>query len=198
MPAASAEKCARQRANKLLRMEAETTVTVSDALPTAGIISESLLSTPAPTSFTISYTPVSISYPEPTNSTAQLPTDAIRVTRDQLADMLHQSYIHGSEQLQEAYDRGYEHGMDGCEAQLALLQESLLAKHQEQHLLTLVDFGERCQDFHEAGIQEERDRWESARAFSDHLHTHHDNLHSCSNKLRYHFLNLLCNHIHTN
>jgi hypothetical protein len=101
MPAASAEKRARQRANKLLRMESETTSTtvtasVSDALLTAEIITESL-STPAPTSFTISYTPVSISYPEPFNSTAQLPTDAIRVTRDQLADMLHQSYIHGSE-----------------------------------------------------------------------------------------------------
>jgi hypothetical protein len=59
-------------------------------------MSESLF-TPAPTSFTISYSPLSISYPEPSNSTAQLTTDAIRVTRDQLADMLHQSYIHGSE-----------------------------------------------------------------------------------------------------
>jgi hypothetical protein len=163
MPAASAEKRARQRANKLLRMEAETTVTVSDSPPTAEIISEPLLSTPAPTSFTISYTPVSISYPEPINSTAQLPTDAIRVTRDQLSDMLHQSYIHGSEHLQEAYDRGYEHGMDECEAQLASLQESLVAKYEKQHLSMLVDFGERCQELQEAGIQEERERWESAR-----------------------------------
>jgi hypothetical protein len=88
MPAASAKKRARQRANKLLRMEAETTVTVSDALPTAEIISESLLSTPAPTSFTITYSPLSISYPEPIDPAAHL-SDVVQVTRDQLADMLH-------------------------------------------------------------------------------------------------------------
>ena len=142
-------------------METEAT-TLPDTLPpaeTTEIISDSL-STPSPTSFTISYTPVAISYPEPTNSTAQLPTDAIRVTRDQLADMLHQSYIHGSEHgwkthfaaanehlrasydqdmqdaasafaehgkviHKEAYDRGFEYGIDDCEAQLASLQESL-------------------------------------------------------------------------
>jgi hypothetical protein len=198
MPAASAEKRARQRANKLLRMEAETTVTVSDAQPTAEIISESLLSTPAPTSFTITYSPLSISYPEPIDPAAHL-SDVVQVTRDQLADMLHQSYVHGSEHgwkthfaaaneglqasyeqdmqdaasafaehgkaiQEEAFDRGYEYGIDGCEAQLASLQESLIADHQKQHLSTLADFGERCQESHEAGIQEERDRWKSARA----------------------------------
>ena len=91
MPTASAEKKACQRANKLLRMETETT-TISNTPPSGQpfeITSESL-STPAPTSFSISYTTVSISYPEPIDPTAQLPTDAIRVTRDQLADILHQ------------------------------------------------------------------------------------------------------------
>ena len=87
MPAASAEKRVRQRANKLLWMESEATVTSttpSDAIPSAQTIeitSESF-SIPAPTSFTISYTPVAISYPEPVKSTAQLPTDAIQVTRN--------------------------------------------------------------------------------------------------------------------
>jgi hypothetical protein len=71
---------------------------------------------------------------------------------------------HGKAIQKEAHDRGYEYGMDECEAQLASLQESLLAKHEKQHLSMLVDFGERCQEFHEAGIQEERERWESARS----------------------------------
>ena len=201
MPAATAEKKARQRANKLLRLEVEATTTLSTTLPpslTAENISESL-STPAPTSFTISYTPVSISYPEPANSASPLPTDAIRVTRDQLAEMLHQSYVHGSEHgwkthfeaakerleadyehdmqaatikfaehakvvREEAYDRGFEYGSDGCEAQLASLQESLTAAHDKQNLETLLDFSERCQESHEAGIREERECWESARA----------------------------------
>jgi hypothetical protein len=154
MPAASAEKKARQRANKLLRMETEatTTGTSSKALPpsqTAEITSESLF-TPAPTFFTISYTPVSISYPEPKNSTATLPTDAIRVTRDQLADMLHQSYIHGSE--------------FGWKTHFALANDRLRASYDQQHLKTLFDMSERCQEYHEAGIREERERWESARA----------------------------------
>ena len=119
MPAASSEKKARQRANKLLRMEAEATTTPSTALPPAQAaeITSLSLSTPASSSFTISYTPLTISYPEPVNSASPLPTDAIRVTRDQLADMLHQSYIHGSEHgwkthfaaakehLQAAYDQ---------------------------------------------------------------------------------------------
>jgi len=203
MPAASAEKRARQRANKLLRTESEAAVTgaaPSDAPPPAQTIeiTESL-SIPAPTSFTISYTPVAISYPEPVNSTAQLPTDAIRVTRDQLADMLHQSYVHGSEHgwkthfaaanehlqasykqdmrdaatafaenekaiREESFDRGYNYGTDDCEAQLASLQDSLTAKYDMRHIETLLDLDRRCQESHEAGIREERERWETARA----------------------------------
>ena len=202
MPAASPEKKARQRANKLLRMETEASTTLSDALPpvqTAEITSQSLLSTPAPTSFTISYTPISISYLKSLDPSAQVPMDAIHVTRDQLADMLHQSYVHGSEHgwkinfaaanehlqaayeqdmrdaaaafaenekaiREEAYDRGYEYGSDGCEAQLAALQESLMTKHDMQCLANLANMNEHCQEYHEAGIQEERRRWELARA----------------------------------
>ena len=197
MPAASAEKKARQRANKLLRMETEASTTLSNALPPAPT-SKSLFM-PAPTSFTISYSPVSISYPEPADPTAPLPTDAIRVTRDQLADMLHQSYVHGSEHgwkinftaakehlqaayeqdmqaaaatyaehektiTEDAFDRGFQYGCDGCTTELASLQESLTAEHQKQNLVMLADFDKRCQESHEAGIQEERKSWESARA----------------------------------
>ena len=99
MPAASAKKRACQGTNKLLQMENEASTTVSNALPpsqAAKVTSESLF-IPAPKSFTISYSSVSISYPEPENSTALLPMDVIRVTCDQLADMLHQSYIHSSD-----------------------------------------------------------------------------------------------------
>ena len=62
---------------------------------------------------------------------------------------------------EEAYDHGFEYGCDGVAAQLASLQEKLTADHKKQHLETLLNFSERCQEFHEAGIQEERERWES-------------------------------------
>ena len=197
MPAATAEKRARQRANKLLWMESEATA-ISNAPTPAETISASL-STPDPLFFTISYLPVSISYPEPTDPTAPLPTDAIRVTWDQLADILHQSYVHGSEHgwkthfaaakerlqasyekdmqaaaatyaehekkiREEAFDRGFEYGCDGCTTELASLQESLTAEHQKQNLVTLADFDKRCQESREEGIREERKSWESTRA----------------------------------
>ncbi|PPQ89616.1 hypothetical protein CVT25_012534 [Psilocybe cyanescens] len=116
MPAASAEKRARQRANKLLQKESAPPATLSPAktaevtpplpqpatsTPATSTIPETTTPapwpTPAPASFTISYTPLSISYPEPKNPTAKLPTDAVRVTRADLAIILRQSYIHGSE-----------------------------------------------------------------------------------------------------
>ena len=103
MPAASAKKCARQRANKLLQMEAETT-TLSDALLSAQTAETSAETatpapwpSPAPTSFTITYSPLSISHPEPIDPAAHLLSDAVRVTRNELAMMLCQSYLHGSE-----------------------------------------------------------------------------------------------------
>lgn len=79
------KKHARQRANMLQQMETEATT-----------ISESL-STPAPTSFTTTYSPLSISYPEPVYWAAHLLSDAVQVTCNKLAIMLHQSYIHGTE-----------------------------------------------------------------------------------------------------
>ena len=104
-------------------MEAETTTTPSTALPPAQAakITSQSLSTPAPSSFTISYTPVTISYPEPINSASPLPTDAIQVTCDQLADMLHQSYVNGSEHgwrnhfalANELLQAGYEEDTSG-------------------------------------------------------------------------------------
>jgi hypothetical protein len=123
MPAASSEKKARQRANKLVRKETEAT-TVSDAPPpvhTAGIASESPF-TPTPTFFTISYSPLSISHPEPVDPAARLLSDAVRVTRNELAMMLRQSYIHGTEhgwkanmetareRLQAEYEKDMEEG----------------------------------------------------------------------------------------
>jgi hypothetical protein len=65
---------------------------------------------------------------------------------------------------EEAYDRGFQYGSDGCEAQLNSLQESLTVKHDMQCLANLADMSEHCQEYHEAGIQEERKRWESTRA----------------------------------
>jgi hypothetical protein len=65
---------------------------------------------------------------------------------------------------EEAYDRGFEDGHDGCETQLAALQASLTAEHDKQHLETLLNFSERSLEAHEAGIREECERWETARA----------------------------------
>jgi hypothetical protein len=101
MPAASAEKRARQRANRLLRTESASEPTI---LVTTASVSESVTAnessswpTPAPMSFTITYSPLSISYPEPVDPAAHLLSDAVRVTRNELAMMLRQSYIYGTE-----------------------------------------------------------------------------------------------------
>ena len=92
MPAASAEKRARQRANKLLRNDstAKSPEPMSPPIqPAHSAIPISMPAVadepvawpaPAPTTFTISYTPLSIFYPEPANPSAKLETDAIRVT----------------------------------------------------------------------------------------------------------------------
>ena len=84
--------------------------------------------------------------------------------------MLHQSYVHGSELhekvIQEAFDCGYEYGMDDCEAQLASLQKSFKAECDKQHLEMLLNFAERCQESREEGIQEEQEHWELKRPWS--------------------------------
>lgn len=66
----------------------------------ATTISESL-STPAPTSFTTTYSPLSISYPKPVDR-AHLLSDAVQVTHNELAIILHQLYIHGKEHGRKA------------------------------------------------------------------------------------------------
>ena len=81
----------------------------------------------------------------------------------------------------EAFDHGFESGRDGCEAQLASLQESLTAKYDMQHIETVLNTSERCQEYHEEGIREERERWESARAslrLVNHLRFHSNRSHS--------------------
>jgi len=134
MPAATAEKRARQRANKILRME--TAAATCEILPAENTATSALWPTPEPASFTISYTPVTISYPEPTNPKAKLPTDAIRVTRDQLSAILHQSYIHGSEH--------------GWKANVALAKDRLQAEYEEDMRNATMKFEE-----HEKQIRDE-------------------------------------------
>ena len=57
---------------------------------------------------------------------------------------------------QEAFDHS---GCDGCETQLALLQESLTSEHHKQQLETIAGIDRRCQESHEAGILEEKEHW---------------------------------------
>ncbi|KAG5635790.1 hypothetical protein H0H81_010094 [Sphagnurus paluster] len=52
--------------------------------------------TPAPSTFTMSYTPLSMSLPDPLNPAALLETDAVQVTWKELALMLNQLYLHSS------------------------------------------------------------------------------------------------------
>ena len=111
------------------------------ALPPTQIAKTTSEFTPAPTSFTISYTPVTIPYPDPIDPAAQLPTDAIQVTHDQLMSILQQSYIHGLE--------------DGWKTHFAAAKESLQDEYDLQHLKTLLDLDRHCQESYEAGIQEE-------------------------------------------
>jgi hypothetical protein len=146
MPAASAEKRARQRANKIQKKEAAAaTCEIMPADQNVEITTApALWPTPAPASFTISYTPVTISYPEPMNSKAKLPTDAIRVTRDQLSIILHQSYIHGSEH--------------GWKANVDLAKDCLQAEYEEDMRNSTTKFQE-----HEKQIREE----EFNRGFED-------------------------------
>jgi hypothetical protein len=151
MPAASSDKRARQRANKLQRMEAEA-ATSSNVLPapqTAEITSESL-PTPAPTSLTISYTP--LIHPEP--AATRSGTNAIQVTQFELSKMLRQAFQQGSEQ--------------GYQLDLADAIEKLNAQYDDRHFEALNDFADRMQESSDiafgegfsAGIEEERKRCE--------------------------------------
>lgn len=114
MPAASANKRARQRANKILQTKSAAESTVPTSTPPTPVPVAAneppAWPAPAPTSFTITYSPLSISYPDPIDPTAHLLSDAVRVTRNELAMMLRQSYIQGTEHgwkmnLKSARDR---------------------------------------------------------------------------------------------
>jgi flagellar biosynthesis/type III secretory pathway protein FliH len=121
--------------------------------------------TPPPASFTICYTPLAISYPDAPNPAARLPTDAVRVTRNELALMLRQSYIHGSEH--------------GWKANVTLAKERLQTDYEKDMQTAATDFAEhetriREEEFNrgfdtgrEAGIQGEVERRESGRALQN-------------------------------
>ena len=98
--------------------------------------------------FTISYTPLSIFYPEPANPTAKLETDAIHVTREQLANMLQQSYIHGSEH--------------GWKANLSTAKERLQADYEKDMQDANVKFAKYEKDIREEefgrGVEHGRDQ----------------------------------------
>ena len=154
MPAATPEKRARQRANKLSQKHSalsaitppsETAEIASHASPAS---STSVSSTPAenttpaswpapaPITFSISYNPLSVSYPEPENPAAKLPTDAVRITRDELALMLRQSYIHGTDH--------------GWKSNLVMAREHLQTDYEQDMLKATTEFAE-----HEKRIREE-------------------------------------------
>ncbi|KAF8175350.1 hypothetical protein BJ912DRAFT_1075345 [Pholiota molesta] len=123
--------------------------------------------TPAPATFTISYTPLSISYPDPIDPTTPLETDAVRVTRHELAAMLQQSYLHGSEhgwkaiaqqQLQAQCDNNIRAALARLDKTMAQIREQgyncgfkeaqiqLKAKYERRQLDALRSFGERAQE----------------------------------------------------
>ncbi|KAF8809744.1 hypothetical protein BYT27DRAFT_7283429 [Phlegmacium glaucopus] len=205
MPAATAEKRARQRANKLMQTESATIpVTLPAQTPEIVSLPAQLTNstpsftipavadepatwpTPAPSKFTISYTPLSITYPEPPNPAAKLPTDAVRVTREQLTLMLHQSYIHGSEHgwkanvviARERLQAEYEKDMEDATTKFAehekQVTEALNTQYKEQLQQALTDMFEREQERRDeeyvhafelgraAGIQDECEYRESA------------------------------------
>ncbi|KDR64889.1 hypothetical protein GALMADRAFT_260414, partial [Galerina marginata CBS 339.88] len=162
-------------------------------LPPAATVLQASWPTPAPATFTISYTPLSTSHPDPPNSVTRLPTDVVRVTQHELELMLHQSYIHGSEHgwkpaatqaLQARYDKDmltvtskfdellkqeFTRGLEQATVRLK-------AKYEQEHLDRLFglverakeisdeDFNRGFNDGRDAGIREESERRESARA----------------------------------
>ena len=154
MPAASSEKRARQRANKLQRAEADATTSLNIPPPTqiTEITSESL-PTPAPTSFTVSYTP--LLHPEP--SASRSGTNAIQVTQFELNQMLRQAFQQGLEDSEQSYH------LDLADAIMKLKMQ-----YEDRHVETLNDFADRMQESNDvvfgegfsAGIREERERWE--------------------------------------
>jgi hypothetical protein len=173
---------ARQFATKFLQMESATLLAVTppadaseitpqdfeppDSTTPAGDPILATWPTPAPATFTISYNPLSISYPDFIDPTTPLETDAVRVTRHELADMLQQSYLHGSEhgwkaiaqqQLQVQCDKNIRAALARLDKTMAQIREQgyncgfneahiqLKAKCEKQQLDTLHRFAERAQ-----------------------------------------------------
>jgi len=135
MPAASAEKKARQRANKLLRRETETGTALSNALPpvqTAEITSEFL---PAPTPDILL---------SPATPTCQL--EAFR-TFIKFADfetinsfLTTATSLPGSENLKALWDRAFNEGYERC-------SEKLNTQHEERIQHALSDVYKRQQEW---------------------------------------------------
>ncbi|KAF8871459.1 hypothetical protein CPB84DRAFT_1854983 [Gymnopilus junonius] len=199
MPAATPKKSVHQHANKLQRKDTESTTTSLDIPPpqTAETMSEpaeppaistpaetsapttatsSTWLTPAPATFTISYIPLAISYPEPPDPATKLPTDAVRITRAELALLLHQSYVHGSEHgwkthfisAKDTFQVAYEQDMVAAAIKFAEHEKQLYEEAYNCGFEHATDGWETqltsLQDSQEARIQEERQRWESSRA----------------------------------
>ncbi|KDR77740.1 hypothetical protein GALMADRAFT_245846 [Galerina marginata CBS 339.88] len=108
---------------------------------------------PAPTTFTISYTPLAISYPEPVNSASKLPTDAVRVTRTELANMLRQSYAQGTEhgwkenvgRAKERLQADYEKDMRDATAKFGLHEKLIREEEFERGFKDGRDVGRNTQ-----------------------------------------------------
>ncbi|KAF8808350.1 hypothetical protein BYT27DRAFT_7255622 [Phlegmacium glaucopus] len=156
MPATSADKRARQRANKLSQTEFTTIPGILPAqtpeivsLPTQHANSTPSFTippiadepatwpTPAPSKFTISYTPLSITYPEPPNPAAKLPTDAVRVTREQLTLM---------GRLQAEYEKDMEDATTKFAEHEKQVTEALNTRYKEQLQQALTDMFEHEQE----------------------------------------------------
>jgi len=109
------------------------------------------------TMFTVSYTP--LLYPEP--AATRSGTNAIQVTQFELTKMLQQAFQQGMEQSERNY-----------QLELADAIETLNAQHQDRRLEDFNDFADRVQESTDnaygegilAGIRDEREHWELARA----------------------------------
>jgi hypothetical protein len=151
---------------------AQTTEITSEPPPTQPTVPTSIrlasesaeTATPAPTSFTISYTP--LLHPEP--AATRSGTNAIQFTQFELSKMLRQAFQQGSEQ--------------GYKSDLADAVEKLNTQYEDRHLEALNDFADRMQEssdnaFEEGflvGTREERERQESARASQVNVSTQMD------------------------
>ncbi|KDR72047.1 hypothetical protein GALMADRAFT_253326 [Galerina marginata CBS 339.88] len=108
---------------------------------------------PAPATFTISYTPLAISYPEPMNSAAKLPTDAVRVTQTELTNMLRQSYAQGTEhgwkenvgRAKERLQADYEKDMRDATAKFGLHEKLIREEEFERGFKDGRDVGRNTQ-----------------------------------------------------